>query len=182
MTLPIADIKAALQAWLNPLGKPVVWQFQNTPDPKRAPLFISINPAASYQRIGSTDDQVFDSESETLAIVQHRNMLCSVHAVGIGALELLTRAVDRLALPGVYANFTDHNLAAVAGTVRDLSAEKNGVSQQRAQVDLTIRCTAGETNEEGGGVTPIAEPLGAATALRYSAPIVGVEDYLIEGD
>jgi hypothetical protein len=178
MAIPIKQLRAALAAWLAPLNVPVVWQFQNTPDPKLAPRFITINPAPRYARVGLHDDSVYNPDTETIELVQHRAGFASIQALGPGAFELLASAIDRLELPSVYESFSALGIAAWTGELRDLTALKGALYERRAQFDLDWRLLAGAENE-GGEFGPITEGLLGSNTIRYDAPLVGEYDIII---
>lgn len=178
MAIPIKHLRAALAAWLAPLNVPVVWQFQNTPDPKQAPTFITINPAPRYARVGLYDDSVYDPDNETIELIQHRAGFASIQALGPGANELLASAIDRLELPSVYSAFADLGIAAWTGEVRDITGLKGALYEQRAQFDLDWRLLAG-VEAEGGEFGPITEELLGSNTIRYDAPLVGEYDIII---
>ncbi|MBT9548603.1 MAG: hypothetical protein IV090_24630 [Candidatus Sericytochromatia bacterium] len=182
MSIPEAEIKAALQDWLSPLAT-TIWQFQNAPEP--AGPFFSVNPFAGIKRLGAIDETVWNSETEIFALHQHREALCSIQACGPEALALLSSADDKLQIPNIYKTaFSDRNLAAITGPIRDLSGMKGARFEQRAQMDVTIRYISGAaeyagTENEGD---PYTEELKKAQRVKYSAELIDEDLIIVEGD
>lgn len=177
MSIPEADIKAALQDWLSPLAS-TIWQFQNAPEP--AGPFFTVNPFAGITRLGAFDETVWNGQTETLEVHQHREALCSVQACGPGAMALLAEANDKLQLPSIYkAAFSDRNLAAIPGALRDLSGLKGARFEQRAQMDVTIRFVAGDAETD---FDPYSEALKKGERVKYSAELIDEDLIIVEGD
>ena len=150
MTLPLTTIKAALQDWLtDATGLPVIWQFQNVPEPNTP--FISVNPVANIKRIGVDDERIPNDTTGLGSMAAHRELMCSVNAMGAGALAALSAALDKLETPTLYDGwFYARGLAARTGELRNLTGMKNSRFEQRAQIDVTITCVNTDQTDDAG--------------------------------
>ena len=150
MTLPISTIKTALEDWLSDsTGLPVVWQFQNKPEPDTP--FVSVNPVTSTHRQGLFDEAVVDDSTGVSTIVGHRTIMASIQACGSGAYAALTTAQDKLEAPSLYDGwFYNRGLSAQTGDIRNLTGMKGSRYEQRAQMDVTITCLSSTLTDDSG--------------------------------
>jgi len=178
MTLPLSTIKAALLDWLGDTvtGFTLVYAHQNAPEPN-AP-FISINPAVSVSGIGMFDEAVFDDSAGTYTMHIHRRLGVSITALGAGALMALAGARDALDKPTACQEwFTDRDLGAIPGDIRNLTGLKGSRYEQRAQMDLTLTYIGKAAN--GADIT---DNPGYADSLTYDSPNLFIPPTTITGD
>lgn len=140
MSLPLTTIKSALYAWLTQAtGLPVIWQFQNAPEPSTA--FISVNPITNISRIGLDDELIPDDTTGVGHVAAHRTITASITACGDGALAALAAAQDKLEALSLYDPwFYANGLSCRSGDIRNLTGLKNSRYEQRAQMDVKITC------------------------------------------
>ena len=174
MSLPTSIIKAALQDWLSDTTSlALIWQFQNTPEPNTP--FISINPVISVQRIGLFDE----AEHLSTGLVNthaHRRVMASLNACGVGALDALCQAQDKLDLPSLYDGwFYDRGLSAQTSDIRNLTGMKNGRYEQRAQMDIYLTCV-------NDAAAPLSDDVGWFNKIEYSSTDLHIPTTIITGD
>ena len=171
MALPITAIKAALYQWLTDTASiPVVWQFQNAPEPTET--FFSVNPMVASRLIGLYDAQVLLSDGTT-QIIPYREIKASVNACGPNALAKLSQAQDKLSFESLYkAWFLDRGITCESSEIRNISGLKGSRFELRYQIDLTLTCYG---SDNGGDGTPLIDDAGYATSLEWSGDIDDLE-------
>jgi hypothetical protein len=179
--LPVETIKAAVYEWLTESQTlPVVWDFQNAP--QKAVPFISVNVAASVNKIGAYDEFAPDYSAGGTgggSVIARRRVLCSINAFGQGAMEQLSQAIDALDKPTKYDKwFYARDLGADAGDIRNLTALKNNRYEQRAQADVNITCVSGSTDTNSAG---ISDDPGYFDTVIYSSDDLNIPETTITG-
>lgn len=154
--LPTVNIKSALYDWLtDSQDLPVIWEFQNAPQPNEA--FVSVNPIMSVSKLGAYDEFVPDYDAGAGFLAQHWQVMASVNAFGPAAISSLSKAIDEFDRPSQYQVwFADREIQAVLGTMRNLSGLKNSRFEQRAQLDVTLTCLGVSVDD---GTLPSESPL-----------------------
>lgn len=174
MALPIRSIKAALYQWLTEAGgAPVVWQFQNAPEPTET--FFSVNPVVASRMIGLYDAQNPLTDGTT-QIVPYREIRASVNACGPDALEKLSQAQDKLSFESLYKTwFLDREITCESSEIRNISGLKGSRYELRYQIDLTLTCYG----SDGGDGTPLIDDVGYADHLIWSSDTLDIPNQQI---
>lgn len=154
--LPTVNIKSALYDWLSDSQDlPVIWEYQNAPQPNEP--FISVNPLMSVTKLGAYDEFVPDYDAGGGFLAQHWRVMASINAYGPDALKNLSKAIDEFDRPSKYQIwFTDREIQAVMGAMRNLSGLKNSRFEQRGQLDITLTCLGVSVDD---GTLPSESPL-----------------------
>lgn len=146
--IPIIRLKRAIYRWLtDSTGLPVVWSFQNAPEPTET--FFLVDPVYSSVKIGLTEPWEILPSGLTGTYPIHE-VRSTIDACGPNALVALSIAHDRLAVDGYYVRwFGSNDMSARTGEIRNLSGLRETRYSLRYRLDLFITVCGVDTDEEG---------------------------------